>query len=360
MISPTPLLGLTDLKVWRGYPSEKFNFPLEYRASSWFFGGAAALAAICGLMADRLGRPVEILLPAYFCGQSLRYLRSQHVKLNFYRLDKDLLPEFDIIQEKYPAESVDVFVHVHYFGRVAGQKNSRILSDKLGAVLIEDCAHVISPDVQTKWVGDVLLFSPHKHFPLPQIGLALSRDSSLLPVFDAQTSAPIEWVLRQFTRRILRHVPKGQWGSVWSFQKAELDKVAPNKMLEKIATHYLQSWFIPSKKIKSNVAMLMPKLREIPGWVAWGTETELEVPYLVGMRCDNKHIAQKRYALLNQRQKLVMQWPDLPGEIKQQGKLALEIEDMVDCGLFFFVHQQLNKKSWLKEIDAILLDDRFK
>ena len=74
------------------------------------------------------------------------------------------------------------------------------------------------------------------------------------------------------------------------------------------------------------------------------------MPYLFGMICDSSLIAQERFNTLNKRYKLVMQWPDLPNEIRDRTDVCEFSCDLVDRTLFFFVHQQLNTNQWQIEI----------
>ena len=66
----------------------------------------------------------NIYLPAYFCGQSLRFLRKLNIKINFYKLTDELLPDYQLLKKLSLKNKVDLFILVHYFGRIKGQKEA--------------------------------------------------------------------------------------------------------------------------------------------------------------------------------------------------------------------------------------------
>ena len=96
-----------------------------------------------------------------------------------------------------------MFFYVHYFSHIVCQSQSRQFADRYGAVLVEDCAHVLSPNLNKQWVGDYLLFSPHKHFALPPVSFVIARKSWLK---NSELSAPfpLYWFIRQVIRYLVR------------------------------------------------------------------------------------------------------------------------------------------------------------
>ena len=67
------------------------------------------------------------------------------------------------------------------------------------------------------------------------------------------------------------------------------------------------------------------------------------------MLCESEEIAKRRFNIINEKSQFVMQWPDLPSEIKNTN-----VEDesclLVDRTLFFFNHQQIDTDCLLDEI----------
>jgi hypothetical protein len=346
MIWPVPRLHGADLASWFSCGDGELSLPAGY-ATRWYAGGAEALADICAQLAVRRGRRIDVLLPGYFCGQSLRHLRRLDVNLIFYPLACGLQPDYDDIARR---ASADVLIHVHYFGHVAGQARSRACADALGAILIEDCAHVISPGVQADWVGDYLIFSPHKLFPLPTVGLAFARQPLGPPA--AAAPFPYGWLARQAARRILSRAPATPWGVVWSDRSVPLDPRQPHAALRRAAARCLVRYADAAARRGNNARRLLVRLASISGWQPFSDTGQSTVPFLTSMLCDSEATARRRFEALNRRKRLVMQWPDLPVEIRSTPAVAQTCIAWTARSLHFFVHQQLDAGEWLGEIDA--------
>jgi hypothetical protein len=121
MFGLIPSLYSSDIKRWFRNKGKSLTLREGYEDYCWSSGGAEALATICKHVAKSKKREINVYLPGYFCGQSLRYLRSLPIKLCFYPLDAALLPDYSKINASHKDFSVDIFVHVHYFGSPAGR-----------------------------------------------------------------------------------------------------------------------------------------------------------------------------------------------------------------------------------------------
>lgn len=358
MIWPVPLLCRKDIPHWFNSESTQLRLPADYNSYRWHSSGAAALASICARIAAQKGRHINVLIPGYFCSQSLGYLRTLPVRMVFYALTEKLMPDYEEIRS-HNDDAIDLFVHVHYFGRIAGQQQSRAFADELGAALIEDCAHVISPLIGHEWVGDYLVFAPHKHFPLPKVGLAISR----LP-FDEQSSKPARgyfagWLLRQGVRHLITTAPTSFWHQQWTDTVSAYENVSPPKLVTRATASYLTNSESASTARRINAGHLLAKLERVSGWSGLFSAYETSVPYLVGMLCDTRARAERRFGILNRRARLVMQWPDLPRELSSLPRIEAQCSDWVDRTLFFFVHHQLDLAHWIDEIDNAIQSDKF-
>lgn len=359
MIWPVPLFGISDFKYWLSGRRAKIQLPLGYSLILWYQSGAAGLAAICEHLKLNSSRRVSLLLPSYFCGQTLGYLRGLSVTIHFYELTDALLPNYEKILRQYVPGSIDLMVHVHYFGNVTGQAQSRNLADHLGAQLIEDCAHVISPEAHHSWVGDFLTFSPHKNFPLPKLGLVICRDILDLSTSMSSIGPLFSWIVRQIAPRILNKAPKPHWGRVWSGGTTKLDLKSPNGLSIHAACLYLKCYESAARKREENVSLLKKTLSSVPGWEIFSICANDGVTYLFGMICETPKLAERRYVKLNKHVQLVMQWPDLPAELLVQDYETKHVCDWVDRVLFFFIHQQLDTVKWVDEITSAIKDEGF-
>ncbi|HZL04263.1 MAG TPA: DegT/DnrJ/EryC1/StrS family aminotransferase, partial [Coriobacteriia bacterium] len=94
----------------------------------------------------------------------------------------DLSVDLDEMAELAGTGEFGVLVVIHYFGRVQPQMDRiRELADRFGMILVEDLAHAFFGAWVTGGVGlrgDVLLYSLHKMFPLPEGGMVTYRDDA--------------------------------------------------------------------------------------------------------------------------------------------------------------------------------------
>ena len=143
---------------------------------SWHSSSSYSLAKICISLYRTNGyRNLTLLLPSYFCGQSLRFVRSlPFVELYFYPITSSFSPDFKQIANDLCSTRDYIFMHVHYFGSYIDPSSSLEFCHLHNAVLIEDCTHLASPSLDFEFHGDFLLFSPYKFFALPPIALTLS------------------------------------------------------------------------------------------------------------------------------------------------------------------------------------------
>jgi hypothetical protein len=119
------------------------------------------------------GRPARVLLPEYFCDQTLWPLRHTPAKIEFYPIDSEMQPAFEQIGAG--PETVDLFFLVHYFGNAIDASRARTFCDQIGAYLVEDATHAIGPIDGIGEMGDIVLYSPWKFFPIPNAGLMMVR-----------------------------------------------------------------------------------------------------------------------------------------------------------------------------------------
>ena len=74
-----------------------------------------------------------------------------------------------------------------------------------------------------------------------------------------------------------------------------------------------------------------------------------ETPYGIVVKTKSSEIARSMYYEFNKKYNLVMQWPDLPIEIKSylNHKQIVELNNKI---LFFFIDDRINNTIWIKEL----------
>lgn len=119
---------------------------------------------------------VSVWLPDYFCNGSLVALRQTGSKLLFYPVMADRTPDIAACRALAEREGApDIFVLVHYFGQAAPATAAREFCARQRAWLVEDAVHALRPVQGIGASGDFVLYSPHKHLPIPDGAVLVVR-----------------------------------------------------------------------------------------------------------------------------------------------------------------------------------------
>ena len=79
----------------------------------FFLNGRSALMA--GLMLLKLQKDDEVLIPQFICDTVLYPFKDLKIKTNFYRIKKNLKPDWTDINKKY-SNKTKAIIMIHYFG----------------------------------------------------------------------------------------------------------------------------------------------------------------------------------------------------------------------------------------------------
>lgn len=170
--------------------SKAASDPSNFASPSFFYGSARSGMSDFLASSSGLSSRTEVLLPAYI-GWSEREgsgvfdpIRESGRGFGFYSLNDDLSVDLADFALALANGSYGVAVVIHYFGRIDHQMAEiRAIADAHDVVLVEDLAHgYFSSQNSTvsRTVGDVLLFSLHKQFPLRDGGLVVYRNADLV------------------------------------------------------------------------------------------------------------------------------------------------------------------------------------
>ena len=356
MVQPIPLpcfsdlIGLVKHKAVN-HTSWKIN---GYVNNPWFCSGAESLLNICN-QNPKGSNGVCLLPPAYFCGQSLRYLRDAGIIFIFYNLHDDLTPDYKQISSILQTQKPDIFLHVHYFGQVLKQSKTRGLCDNFNMTMVEDCAHIIHPSIHNNWLGDYIFFSPHKFFPVKNSSIVFSKNKMNISALYREEKFPILWYLKRIFKRYIsfnnRH---NNWSVKWSSQSDFPGFFIPNSkeidLLEAKSFNVCEM----SKIRAQNKDLLLKALGLFQKWSQISLFDEKDTPYILGMRCESETIASELFCRFISCRCPVMMWPDLPCELeKSTGFYGLDI-DRTEETIFFFLHEQIDIGNYLKLIQRSL------
>ncbi len=318
----------------------------------WLVSGAESLAFICKKEQIRLDKKINILIPSYFCGQSLKHLRDLGVDIIFYNVNDNLSPDYKELDNLVKIKKVNMMVHVHYFGKIITQQNSRDFCDKNNIVLIEDCAHVIHPSLSNIWVGDYLFFSLHKHFPAKNGAILYSKNKFKLTI--RNMTFPYMWYAINIAKKILLSFKKVYKTSSPEviFSNIKIKPTYRQPALKEV--NYLNKLTKNLTEIIENKRQNFEKLKRLldsyGGWSLIVDFQKEDLPYIVGMKCDDSDIMIKRFTSLGKLGCPVMIWPDLPSELKKDLDRYSEDVNRVKKTIFFFIHHQLDIDTYIEDV----------
>lgn len=142
----------------------------------WFSRSAWSLAVVACWRQQLLGKPVvTVWIPDFFCNASLAPLRDMGASLVFYPNTEQLIPDLPACHNLVDQQPMDLFVLVHYFGQPTSAELLAPFCEQHGAWLIEDATHVLQPVAGVGETGDCVLYSPHKHLPIPDGAVLVVR-----------------------------------------------------------------------------------------------------------------------------------------------------------------------------------------
>jgi dTDP-4-amino-4,6-dideoxygalactose transaminase len=110
----------------------------------------------------------HILAPSYICRAAIDPLVAYGIDVGFYAVKTDCSIDLADLERRITPRTQAILI-VHYFGFPQLVHQLRKLCDKHRLALIEDCAHILSGEVEGKpmgAVGDAAVFSWRKFLPL--------------------------------------------------------------------------------------------------------------------------------------------------------------------------------------------------
>ena len=350
MMWPLPLPNMTDLsgvlrqRLLRRNKETLRKIP-GYQSTLWFMGGAEALSYICCHIASKQKKSVKLLLPSYFCGQSLRFLRNDGVDFDFYRLNDDLTPSFDSAKSLIDPQKRNLFLHVHYFDHFIDAQDSADFCRRHGCLLIEDCAHIISPFVGVDFVGEFVLFAPHKQIPVTCGGLLFAR--SELPVLTTlKQQISISWYLKRLIQRYLTGNKSWQrsqeWEIVWSGDKQPAQYSLPSPLEVEMLVKQLNRPQVLIDARRSNASKIATLIEAEDSPQLIRNFNQCDVPYVVGLKFTELSNLNKFAKALNQSGCPYMMWPDLPLELAVADADIQADLDRTMLTIFLFVHEEID------------------
>ena len=161
--------------------------------SSW----SIALISLWKYKSFKTKKNVVWYVPDYFCNESLTQLRVTNSIIIFYKINEDLSPNIEDCNNLCKDNPPDIFLFVHYFGQFISPIKTKEFCRKNKTWFIEDATHVLMPIKGIGDYGDFIIFSPHKHLPIPNGAILSVRidEKSILDEFEKKIiNNPKTWI----------------------------------------------------------------------------------------------------------------------------------------------------------------------
>jgi hypothetical protein len=326
---------------------------------SIFTRGRVALAAGIEILRQERGtRNVHVWIPGYFCNEALEVLRNQDVVFDFYPVREDLRPDWDAIQPEAPqANTLHVFLLVHYFGFPNDAAAARNFCDANSMVLIEDAAHMIRP-LEGPGLADMVLFTPWKMFGVPSVGVLwrsgeqMGSDPSAAGIFSKQT---FWWLaIRSIQKLCVKlHI---SWHALYRYRReasAEVsNRTVPRLRCDTYALRIMQlAWLRVDEVIRrrrENFQTLAELSKGIAGVrCLFAGLPDSVCPYGLPLLLDSP--SSTVVARLEKSGIPASRWPDLPPEVIADPTKHHTALDIFDRLVLLPVHQSLSARD-IKQI----------
>lgn len=303
----------------------------------WLSRSGWSLALLAELRAAETGHSPSVWIPDYFCNGPLAALRQTGARIVFYPLLGSLDPDMEACRElSKSSPPPDIFLVVHFFGTAANSAGAAAFCEGTGAWLVEDAAHALKPIPGVGESGDFVLYSPHKHMPIPDGAVLVGRPGGPARI-NAEDAVMRLTVLRdsaaKFTDRSIlpelawtwkRLLQKGGVGSRTGsirFEGLRVEDVAPgNPRMSGLARRLLSSLVREIDDIADRRRARTIMWSNVLRW-SGGNEAGIQSPpanvspYMTVLECPDRAIARDLFLRWQGAGLPVTTWPDLPPEV---------------------------------------------
>jgi len=343
----------------------------------WFSRSAWSLAVVARWRQQLMGKEnVCVWLPDFFCNASLAPLREMGAKLVFYPITDKLTPDIETCHILTDQQPMDIFVLVHYFGQPTPSKSISAFCKKHGTWLIEDAAHVLRPIAGVGETGDCVLYSPHKHLPIPdgavlvvrhngpsrltENGLAMNLINTVrtdvLTTPGSSSRSAVLWLLK----RLAQCLGLRARSSVTAFNAVAEMSVAvfAHPRMSILARRTLTPLLTHLQTVVTSREQHAQTWCKVLAWAS--TEKAVMshhvkgIPYLAGFSANNPAGTEALFDRLQQACLPVTTWPDLPPEVLDSPDTYPAATALRISRFYLPVHQTLSKHQLLACAKSLL------
>ncbi len=174
-----PLRGLNIFRIFKSFWTSEDIFRSFAKSNDvvGLLGRSSWSLALIAIWRQKL-RPDKIPIvwfPSYFCSDSMRPIKLLDIKIYFYPVKLDGQPNFEACRLAGKLSSPDIFILTHYWGEPKEAAVAAEFCKQHDCWLVEDCAHAMFRSKGLGEFGDFVLYSPHKHLPMPNGALLVIK-----------------------------------------------------------------------------------------------------------------------------------------------------------------------------------------
>ena len=287
-----------------------------------------ALTVILALLRRRGHDAVEVWIPAYFCENGLGPARQPGVRLRFYPVRHDMAPDWAGVEAMLVGGRPHLFALPHYFGVENEAARARAFCDRVGALLVEDAAHLLRPVGEVGRYGDFTSYSPRKYFEVPDAGILVVRGEGLAAEVRAVAAAledggqhrTLRWRMRALRERIAPRPVR-----VGALPPRRIDDEPRQVALDPVVWMSGFSRKTIARLGQDGVNAIAAREAETVRRIEDALRNRSEVrpmprhpaatPYMLGFRAMSEAVAADAFASLRQAGADVATWPGLPPEV---------------------------------------------
>jgi dTDP-4-amino-4,6-dideoxygalactose transaminase len=309
---------------------------------------------------------LNIWFPDYFCNSVIVPISEEGVKIVFYPIAENLVPDWDRCNKMVAVSKPDLFILVHYFGIPSDSTAAEKFCNISNCILFEDASHVLNPITKIGTVGQFVGYSHHKVLPLPDGASLILNIKKIKKWSDLSRNKIIEsfneicsnlpqlappfylWAIKRTLQMILPTSLLGNFRyKTKSFPIQQTVSVYPCQPRVSSLSKKLFSY---NSRTINNIATKRKEITESLNYIIenkgikneWYNKLSDKVLYLFPLKTNNKEDAQELFNWFKNNKIPVSSWPDLPPEVianPNSHKTAIHLNNTV---LFLPNHHTLS------------------
>lgn len=285
-------------------------------------------------------KPV-LYVPEYYCYDTLFQIEDEAV-LVYYPIQESLEPDLKACRQLAKEKKPDLFLFVHFWGKIFPVNDASVFCRQQNAALIEDAVHVLISRNKIGKHSDFILFSPWKLLGLPDGAILIigkknryiDKDHDITEYFQNLQDGFLEnrgfvrkWKWKKF---ILKCMPLVQGKEVRrSLDYHKEDFFCISNYSKKILLQISLPELLEMGERRKEVCMYMEEYCARKYGVLPLLEPMAEIPYMAAIRADQKGVQDQIDRDFRRIGRIVSRWPSLSPQIKSDTMAKVLAENVV-------------------------------